>query len=124
MAMFAALDVGHKRSAVCIVYGDGAIVWRGFIDTHPQVIGDALAPFAGRLEKVGLESSSLSPWLYHELEGFCFPVVCMVARRCADVLQARDDVFDYVERFYNPDRRHKTIGYLSPMRYEERAMDA
>ena len=32
--------------------------------------------------------------------------------------QARADVFDYIERFYNPRRRHSTIGYLSPMEYE------
>jgi len=38
--------------------------------------------------------------------------------------QARADIFDYIERFYNPTRRHSTIGYLSPMRYEERAMKA
>ena len=28
---------------------------------------------------------------------------------------AKADVFDYIERFYNPKRRHSTIGYLSPM---------
>jgi putative transposase len=28
--------------------------------------------------------------------------------------QARADVFDYIERFYNPRRRHSTIGYLIP----------
>lgn len=38
--------------------------------------------------------------------------------------QARADVFDYIERFYNPTRRHSTIGYLSPMQYEERAMES
>lgn len=27
--------------------------------------------------------------------------------------EARADVFDYVERFYNPRRRHSTLGYLS-----------
>jgi len=32
--------------------------------------------------------------------------------------QARADVFDYIERFYNPRRRHSTIGYLSPMEFE------
>jgi putative transposase len=26
--------------------------------------------------------------------------------------QARADVFDYIERFYNPKRRHSTIGYI------------
>jgi putative transposase len=25
--------------------------------------------------------------------------------------EARADVFDYIERFYNPKRRHSTIGY-------------
>lgn len=38
--------------------------------------------------------------------------------------QDRADVFDDIERFYNPTRRHSTIGYLSPMQYEERAMKA
>jgi putative transposase len=33
---------------------------------------------------------------------------------------ARADVFDYIERFYNPRRRHSTLGYLSPIAFEER----
>jgi putative transposase len=32
--------------------------------------------------------------------------------------EARADVFDYIERFYNPRRRHSTIGYVSPMEFE------
>ena len=35
--------------------------------------------------------------------------------------QAKADVFDYVERFYNPRRRHSTIGYMSPADYETAA---
>jgi putative transposase len=35
---------------------------------------------------------------------------------------ARADVFDYIERFYNPKRRHSTLGYLSPVEFEEMAM--
>jgi len=35
--------------------------------------------------------------------------------------QAKADVFDYIERFYNPRRRHSTLGYLSPMEFEMRA---
>ena len=34
---------------------------------------------------------------------------------------ARADVFDFIERFYNPKRRHSTIGYLSPIEFERRA---
>jgi putative transposase len=33
--------------------------------------------------------------------------------------QARSDVFDYIERFYNPTRRHSTLGYLSPVQFEQ-----
>jgi len=32
--------------------------------------------------------------------------------------QARADVFDYIERFYNPRRRHSTLGYVSPDQFE------
>ena len=35
--------------------------------------------------------------------------------------EARADVFDYIERFYNPRRRHSTLGYLSPVDYEKAA---
>ena len=35
--------------------------------------------------------------------------------------EAKADVFDYIERFYNAKRRHSTIGYLSPMEFERRA---
>ena len=38
--------------------------------------------------------------------------------------EARADVFDYIERFYNPRRRHSTLGYLSPMEYEKQASHA
>jgi len=35
---------------------------------------------------------------------------------------ARADVFDYVERFYDPRRRHATLRYLSPVEFEQRVM--
>lgn len=35
---------------------------------------------------------------------------------------ARADVFDYIECFYNPRRRHSTLGYMSPVEFEEKAM--
>ena len=38
--------------------------------------------------------------------------------------EARADVFDDIQRFYNPRRRHSKIGYLSPMAFEARAMIA
>ncbi len=32
--------------------------------------------------------------------------------------EIRADVFDYIERFYNPKRRHSTLGYISPIEFE------
>ena len=33
---------------------------------------------------------------------------------------ARADVFDYIERFYNRQRRHSYLGYQTPVEYEDR----
>ena len=35
--------------------------------------------------------------------------------------QAKADVFDYIERFYNSRRRHSTLGYLSPIDFEKQS---
>ena len=34
--------------------------------------------------------------------------------------EARADVLDYIERFYNRKRRHGYVGNISPVRYEKR----
>lgn len=36
--------------------------------------------------------------------------------------EARADVYDYIERIYNPRRRHSKLDYLRPMEFEARAM--
>lgn len=33
--------------------------------------------------------------------------------------EAKADVFDYIERFYNPKRRHSALGYMSPVEFEK-----
>ena len=32
--------------------------------------------------------------------------------------EAKSNVFDYIERFYNPTRGHSTLGYVSPAEFE------
>lgn len=40
------------------------------------------------------------------------------------IAEARADVFDYVEVFYNRKRRHEHIGGMSPVEYEEKKLVA
>jgi putative transposase len=46
-----------------------------------------------------------------------------VYRRCYPTRdEAKADLFDYIEGFYNPRRRHSTLGGLSPMEFERQAI--
>lgn len=68
-------------------------------------------------------SLSGNVWDNAAMEGF-FPslkgerIVKKVYRTRA---QAKADVFDYIECFNNPTRRHPTTGYLSPIEFEREA---
>lgn len=53
-------------------------------------------------------------------ESFFATLECelLARRRFATQTEARMAVFDFVEGFYNPRRRHSALGYLSPLEYE------
>ena len=87
--MFAGLDVGGKRTAVCAPDEAGKIVRQGMVDTHPETIAAALQRFRGKFSKVGLESGPFSPHLHRALAARDFPMVCMDARRAADAIENR-----------------------------------
>jgi transposase len=89
MGMFAGLDVGGKKTAVCVVDRAGKIVWQGMVDTHPEMIAAALKRWQGMLEKVGLESGPFTPHLHRALVAMGYPMVCMDARRAADAIKSR-----------------------------------
>ena len=38
--------------------------------------------------------------------------------------EARADLFDWIERFYNLRRRHSALSYVSPMEFEKQAATA
>lgn len=47
-----------------------------------------------------------------------------MTERCARTVyrtreQAKADVFDYIERFYSPFRKHSKLNHLSPVQFEE-----
>ena len=43
---------------------------------------------------------------------------------CATHDEARVELFDYIEVFYNRSRRHSTLGYVSPTQYLQRLITA
>ena len=55
-------------------------------------------------------------------ESFFATLECELIERTSfrNKLEARLAVFEYIEAFYNPVRRHSSIGNLSPVVYEER----
>jgi putative transposase len=64
-------------------------------------------------------SRSGNVWDNAATESFSPPKTGRIRAR---VYRTRDpawaDVFDDIGRFYNPRRRHSTLGYLSPMEFE------
>ena len=55
-------------------------------------------------------------------ESFFATLECelLASRRFTTQAEARTAVFEFIEGFYNPHRRHSSIGYLSPIEYERR----
>jgi putative transposase len=55
-------------------------------------------------------------------ESFFATLECEVLdrRRFKTQAEARIAVFEFIEGFYNPRRRHSSLGYLSPINYERR----
>jgi len=44
-------------------------------------------------------------------------------RRFVARVEAREAIFDFIETFYNSHRRHSTLGYLSPMEFENKFIE-
>ena len=44
---------------------------------------------------------------------------CAERKRYESHAQARSSLFEYIETFYNRKRRHSSLGYLSPVAYEQ-----
>ena len=48
-----------------------------------------------------------------------FKVECIYPNRFKSIEQAKSDIFEYIEIFYNRKRKHSAIGYVSPMQFEQ-----
>src|ERR1700741_992924 len=95
MKLCAALDTSSPRTAICVVNSrDGSIVFEASVATDPAIIFGALAPFLPRLERVGQEAGSVSPWLHRELTSRGLPLVLLETRHAAAALDAQRNKTD------------------------------
>ena len=88
MGYYVGLDVSLKSTHICVLDGNRRVVWRGVSDTQIAMLAEHLARWGKQIVLVGLETGSLTPWLYHGLSDLGLPMVCMDAHRASDALKA------------------------------------
>ena len=76
MEYYVGLDVGLEETSLCIVDSEGKTVREVKVSTEPEAIRCALEGSADRLDRVGVEASSLGIWLYRELQPAGVPDHC------------------------------------------------
>ena len=80
MKLYVGLDVDLEETNLCIVDGEGVTVREVKIGTEPEAIRSALEGSADRLDRVGVEASSLGIWLYRELQPAGIPIIVVETR--------------------------------------------
>lgn len=88
----------------------------------------AAKEYQKRLREAGLEVSMSGKgdcWDNAPMESFfaTLKTECVVHRRYASRAEERRDVFEFIESFYNTQRRHSALGYLSPAEFERRSRE-
>jgi len=76
MGLFAALDVSHEETAICMVAQYGTNLAEAKVPTCPDEITDWLAERSSDLEQVGMETGPLAVWLWNALTERQVPNVC------------------------------------------------
>jgi putative transposase len=99
---------------------------KGVIHHSDQGSQYASIEFGHRCREVGVRPSMGSVGDAYDnamCESFFATLECELLdrRRFKTQAEARIAVFEFIEGFYNPRRRHSSIGYLSPIDYERHA---
>ena len=113
------LVIGALENAVAASTGP----LRGLLHHSDQGSQYASHDFAAALAVLGIEPSmsrrgncydnAAMESFWATLKAECFDREIPATRQ-----QARSMIFDYIESFYNPRRRHSSLGYISPAQFE------
>ncbi len=94
MTLYAGLDVGDKATHLCVVDGEGGILWRGACATDPETLAFTLKKHAPGLVRAVLEAGPLSAFLFHGLIERGLPAACICARHAKGVVSVRGNKSD------------------------------
>lgn len=89
MDFYAGLDVGLKRTFVCVVDGTGQRIHESDVASDAAVIANRLASLKVEYKLVGLETGQLAIHLTKALKAHGLPAVCMDARQVAAALSTK-----------------------------------
>ncbi len=94
MALFVGLDISLHSISICIVDGNGKLIWEGKVASEPVPLVKALAPYRRKIKLVGLEACPLSEWLHGALRECRFEAVCIEVRHAHRFLSSRPNKTD------------------------------
>ena len=98
MGVFIGLDVSLSKTAVCVVDGDGAVLWQGKAPSEPGPLIARLPEWSGSIDLAGIEACPLSEWLHRGLREAGIPVICIEVRHAQRFLSSRPVKTDRNER--------------------------
>ncbi len=86
MKYYAGLDVSMKETFICILDEEGHRVFESSTYSDPTFIYNEMVKSGYKLEKVGLESGSLSNYLTRGLQALGCKAICIDSRKMAAIL--------------------------------------
>lgn len=89
MRYFIGLDVSMKETSVCIVDENDKIIREASVDTEPWAIHAYIKKTGLTIEKIALESGSLTHWLVDNLCKLGLPAIAVCSRQMEKILSTR-----------------------------------
>lgn len=86
MKYYTGLDISMKTTSISIVDKNGKIAYQDTVVTDPATIASTLKDTHLDIEKIAIESGSISHWLVQSLQKRNLPIVCIDSRKMSKVL--------------------------------------
>jgi len=80
------LDIGDRKSALCVLASEGSVLERGEVVTSREAIGQR---FGGAVARVALETGTHSPWIVELLQWLGHEVIVANPRKVRSISAER-----------------------------------